>query len=84
MPLYLDVMSVDIGDIVTASRAFHNRLASEVEEGLVLPSKRRPQDVNLGGLDVTWTPVLHLTMMRFPWGLIFFGLADCKASCFSH
>ena len=43
----LDVLSVDIGDIVTASRAFHHRLSGEIEQGLVMASKRRPQDVNL-------------------------------------
>ena len=56
----LDVMSVDVGDIVTASRTFHYRLAGEVEEGLVLPSKRRPQDVNFGRLDITRAAILNL------------------------
>ena len=35
----LDVMCVDIGDIVAASRALHDRLSSEVEKGLILASK---------------------------------------------
>ena len=60
-------MYVDIGDIVTASRAFHYRLASEVEQWLVLPSKRRLEDVNFGRLDVTWAAVLHLRMMLQGW-----------------
>ena len=62
-------MYVDIGDIVTASRAFHYRLASEVEQWLVLPSKRRPEDVNFGRLDVTWAAVLHLRRMLQDWSI---------------
>ena len=62
-------MYVDIGDIVTASRAFHYRLASEVEQRLVLTSKRRPEDVNFGRLDVTWPAVLHLRMMLQDWSI---------------
>ena len=54
---------------MTASRAFHYRLASEVEQWLVDPSKRRPEDVNFGRLDVTWAAVLHLRRMLQDWSI---------------